>query len=652
MTEPPSKQASDKEQNVGLETISASVSKALRRQRVRVSKQAKRFREPGKSRNDLHDWNEQNLLTKADLIGARGQTPHSLLQPTMTPSYKDLERLVGRGMQRVRDTILSISHNEDQNILRNAAGVNSFHLPFGRVFLGPPGCGKTTAAQLYASALEEIGLCSTSVTASAKLLFSDVVGGEAERAQKLLDATEDYVLILKDMHMLDPGFQSMLSSPGFQSTFQLICWYAKRRNGRQQQKNCIILVGDADGMESLYHNIKGSGIENMFPLDLAMRFDNFTDDELAHIFRTRLHDKGLSASEEAVDVAIRLLSTARNKPNFANVYAVDNLINGALSRFYTRFMTDDQIGSSTEASPAAIHMVLEPQDIDPSYGGLDRADEDLETMFHGFIDHSSVINTFKEVNEMAKGMQLRGLDPRRFIPLTYIFKGPPGTGKTTSARKLGQMFYNLGLLSSSEVVERSASSLIGHSGSPLLRQMEEALGKVLFIDEAHRLEPGGRGSSFNDEAIAELVDAVTKPKFAGKLIVVLSGYSKDMDKLLMRNPGMQSRFATEIEFRPLTIDGCLKYLRQCVGKVGIQVEDVAGSDGVVKRVRTLLAKLSACKNWASARSIEKISEKIIGMIFKRCSMENNATGTLTVTMATVEEVLDQMLQENLRAGRV
>lgn len=649
--EPSPGQDSDKQQT----TISANVSRALRRQRVRVSKQAKRSKQPESSSDEICDWVDQNLLTKADLIGRGAEGPHRLLQPSMSPSYKKLECLIGRGMQEVRNTILSIIHNESQNVLRDSAGKNAFHLPFGRVFLGPPGCGKSTGAELYARALNEFGLCSTVTVTSATMLFSENVGGSEEKTQKLLDATKDGVLVLDDVHMLDPGSE-LASRSRIKNVFDMICLQAKRRNGRQKQTNCIILVGDADGVEGLYQNVKDSGIDTTFPLDSAIRFDNFSDDELADIFRMKLQEKGLSTSEEGVDAAIQFLSKARGRPNFGNEHAVENLINGAISRFHRRLVTANQAESTTATWSAAARMDLEPHDIDPSHGRLDSADEDLEAMFNGFIDHSAVVNTFKDLNHMARGMQLRGLDPRPFVPFTYIFKGPPGTGKTTSARTLGHIFYNLGFLSSSEVVECSASSLIGqyvgHTGPQLLRQMEKALGKVLFIDEAYRLAAGGRGSSFNDEAIAELVDAVTKPKFARKLIIVLAGYNKDMDRLLMSNPGMQSRFATEIEFRPLTIDGCLKYLRQYVGKVGIEVEDVAGSEGVVKSVRTLLAKLSACKSWASARSIEKISEKIIGMVFKRCSMERNATGPLIVAMATVEEVLGHMLEENMKAGRV
>lgn len=92
-----------------------------------------------------------------------------------------------------------------------------------------------------------------------------------------------------------------------------------------------------------------------------------------------------------------------------------------------------------------------------------------------------------------------------------------GTGKTTTARKFGQVYYDLGFLSQVEVVECSATDLIGQyvgeTGPKTIKQLERGLGKVLFIDEAYRLGEG----SFAQEAINELVDTVTKPQFAGKL---------------------------------------------------------------------------------------------------------------------------------------
>ncbi len=101
-----------------------------------------------------------------------------------------------------------------------------------------------------------------------------------------------------------------------------------------------------------------------------------------------------------------------------------------------------------------------------------------------------------------------------------------GTGKTTTARKMGQVYYDMGFLSSVEVIESSASELIGQfvgqTGPKTRAVLEKALGKVLLIDESYRLS----GSSFGNEALDELVDLLTKPKFVGKLLLFLPDMPK------------------------------------------------------------------------------------------------------------------------------
>lgn len=104
----------------------------------------------------------------------------------------------------------------------------------------------------------------------------------------------------------------------------------------------------------------------------------------------------------------------------------------------------------------------------------------------------------------------------------------------------------MGLLTTTEVVEISATDLIGqyigHTGPKTQQMLEEGLGKILFIDEAYRLVEG----HFAKEAMDEIVDCVTKPKFAGKLIVILAGYDQNINQLMSVNPGLTSRFPESI----------------------------------------------------------------------------------------------------------
>ena len=97
---------------------------------------------------------------------------------------------------------------------------------------------------------------------------------------------------------------------------------------------------------------------------------------------------------------------------------------------------------------------------------------------------------------------------------------------------------------------------MGQTGPKVQKLLEQALGKVLFIDEAYRLAKGG----FATEAVDELVDSITKPKFAQKLIIILAGYDNDIDHLLSKNPGLSSRFPETVIFPHLSPAMCLNLL--------------------------------------------------------------------------------------------
>lgn len=95
----------------------------------------------------------------------------------------------------------------------------------------------------------------------------------------------------------------------------------------------------------------------------------------------------------------------------------------------------------------------------------------------------------------TRKMKSLGMDPKESVPFNFLFRGPPGTGKTSIARRMGKVFYDAGFLGSAEVVECSTSDIIGQyvgqTGPKVRAVLDKALGKVLFIDEAYRLASGG-----------------------------------------------------------------------------------------------------------------------------------------------------------------
>lgn len=201
------------------------------------------------------------------------------------------------------------------------------------------------------------------------------------------------------------------------------------------------------------------------------------------------------------------------------------------------------------------------------------------------------------------------------------------------------MYYDLGFLSHVEVVECSASDLIGQyvgqTGPKTIKQLERGLGKVLFVDEAYRLGEG----MFAQEAVNELVDTMTKPKFAGKMVIILAGYDDDMNNLLRVNEGLGSRFADEITFPSLNPKYCLQLLSSKLEQSKILTRILNN-----QKFYKLFDELSELPGWGNARDVQTLAKSIVRAVF-----QNNTVGAQLVLS---EEVATACFEAMLAARRL
>ena len=206
---------------------------------------------------------------------------------------------------------------------------------------------------------------------------------------------------------------------------------------------------------------------------------------------------------------------------------------------------------------------------------------------------------------------------------------------------MGQVYYDMGFLSTPEVHECSATDLVGgfvgHTGPKTIKLLEKALGRVLFIDEAYRLGEG----QFAKEAVNELVDSLTKPRFAGKIVTILAGYESDMNELLGVNQGLSSRFSEEVIFTNMEPEDCWRFLQRNLQKTSITVEQVDGAQEP-SEIIYLFRELSSLPSWGNGRDVQTISKTIMGSVFQTAS---SSTASLTVSSQQVVEFLSNFLAE-------
>ena len=154
-----------------------------------------------------------------------------------------------------------------------------------------------------------------------------------------------------------------------------------------------------------------------------------------------------------------------------------------------------------------------------------------------------------------------------------IFTGNPGTGKTTVARIVSRYLKAIGALTGGQLVEVSRADLVGqyvgHTAPLTQKAIQSAMGGVLFIDEAYSLYRG-RDDSFGLEAIDALVKGMEDHR--DKLVVILAGYSREMEEFLSANSGLRSRFPNIIEFPDYTPEELLEITKSIVAGMGYRLD--------------------------------------------------------------------------------
>jgi len=308
--------------------------------------------------------------------------------------------------------------------------------------------------------------------------------------------------------------------------------------------------------------------------------------------------------------------------------------------------TEVESMEETERKPVAVAVKTPGEDPEkpkePEKSGMEELNE--------LVGLKTVKHDVEELIGLAKVRKMREEKGMKAVPMSLhlVFSGNPGTGKTTVARILGKLYKEIGILSTGQMIETDRSGLVaGYVGQTAIKtqkKIQEAMGGILFIDEAYMLNQ--KDENFGQEAIDTILKAMEDHR--DEFIVIVAGYTQLMKDFVESNPGLKSRFNKFFEFPDYTVDELQAIFELQCKKYQYKLTEEAD-----KAVREEIIRLEESKgeNFANAREVRNLFEKIIANQAARVSALEDVDEEMlsTITMEDLTDKFEEEYQKELEA---
>ncbi|MEK4298362.1 AAA family ATPase [Oceanobacillus sp. FSL W8-0428] len=515
--------------------------------------------------------------------------------------------------KQIKQFINTIKFNQS----RKQKGLKAAPLNLHSIFLGNPGTGKTTVARLLGKVLYQEGVIPADnfVEVTRKDLVGLHIGETAPKTQAVLDRARGGILFIDEAYALHSASDNDFGAEAVETILKFM--------EDNRDEIMIIFAGYFDDMQNFL--TMNSGLASRIPNEFV--FDDYSSFEIAEIGYLDILDQDYIVNEEKYKEVV--MNQYGRSVDESNARWVRNFNQKLIITMANRVI---EMGSEDTQT-------ILSKDIDALIGNSGENKEEKITELLSQLNDLIGLEEIKDyVQRLVKQVKIdKMLAEQGELPFnpTYhmIFEGNPGTGKTTVANILASLFYYLDILPSKnvKVVDRAdlVGSYIGHTEKNTKRIINQAMGGVLFIDEAYQLTNNSE-NDFGKQAVETLLTYLEN--YRDKFVVILAGYTKEMEKFLDMNPGLRSRIPEKIIFPDYHPDDIATVVEKNITKHW-QVDSAYLRSVVSDIYRHLPESEKANARWA-----RNFSEKLI-QNHKIWISDNQLSGTEMKQIST--ELLDK-----------
>ncbi|GHT58821.1 hypothetical protein AGMMS50239_04100 [Bacteroidia bacterium] len=558
-----------------------------------------RLRQERKTNKDILALNLQDYITKIDTTNTWDKLK----------SLKGIDSII----EQLQRRITSIKRNKN---LKTPAKDRP-HL----AFKGNPGTGKTTVAKLFAEILREEGILEIGHCVEVKVsdLIAEHFGGTRIKAQQKCDEAKGGVLFIDEAYGLLDGNDNQ---NGFgKEAIEILIQFMENNTD-----SMVIIAGYTDDINKLIKE-GNQGFARRFVSSNHIVFNDYSPEVLIQIAENQLKDYQVAdAAKKMIGDILRTKHNLRNA-NWGNAGEVENLLQEIRDEFYNT--TDTEI--DTKHIPMLHKNRVKPKKSD-EYSGLKK--------LNSLIGLSQMKNSLENILKTIKADKIReeklGLINTNY-KLNFVFRGNPGTGKTTVARLLGEILCEYGLLSDTEVVECRKEDItgkfLGETEQKVKELFSNAVGKVLFFDEIYSLVDNyGSGGGYGADAINTIVGLMTDQRYSGKMAFVIAGYPDETNNFITRNPGLTRRFNFYVDFDDYSNEDLLQIYLKMILDNNLHI-----AEGCEKKALQWFSQQSRGKDFKNAGFAEELLGITKGSLDQRIADCEDIENIQAETLITITE---------------